>query len=261
MKINRAVAALILELVGACGSAVSRLPSAKGGVFWTLAILTTLATPGWTLDRAAVHGMLLFGENRLYFSHLPMFHSPHDYQVILEIELSGNGADPKSVYLKDKEATRTKIYTFVPRPFVLPEIVQKQSPITGDIYRGHFERGGEVISRGVSAKIIRVVHFRKFVPGAARPVQSKYLLFGAAPELFMAHLISSPPNFDQVLSVSASSALSEEETLSGEFAAFREQSDNDPLASGIVVWTQLRGGHTAIETGVQWYFETEDLKQ
>jgi hypothetical protein len=29
------------------------------------------------------HGMLLFGEETLYLSHLPMFMSPHNFQVIL----------------------------------------------------------------------------------------------------------------------------------------------------------------------------------
>jgi hypothetical protein len=32
-----------------------------------------------------VHGMLLFGADTLYLSHLPMFMRPHNYQVILEV--------------------------------------------------------------------------------------------------------------------------------------------------------------------------------
>ena len=41
-------------------------------------------------DRPSVHGMLLFGKENLYASHLPMFHAPHDYQVIFKLNLSSN---------------------------------------------------------------------------------------------------------------------------------------------------------------------------
>jgi hypothetical protein len=50
-------------------------------------------------DQPAVHGMLLVGEETLYLSHLPMFHSPHNYQVILEVRFKTSTLDPKSVYL------------------------------------------------------------------------------------------------------------------------------------------------------------------
>jgi hypothetical protein len=50
-------------------------------------------------------------------------------------------------------------------------------------------------------KINRVVSFRKFDPKASKPEQLKYLLFGTPQELFLAHFITKPPDFDQVLSV------------------------------------------------------------
>lgn len=31
--------------------------------------------------KTSVHGMLIFGKEKIYASHLPMFHPPHDYQV------------------------------------------------------------------------------------------------------------------------------------------------------------------------------------
>jgi hypothetical protein len=34
-------------------------------------------------DTTGVHGMLLFGEDVVYLSHLPMFMSPHNFQVLL----------------------------------------------------------------------------------------------------------------------------------------------------------------------------------
>src|SRR5262245_41628455 len=59
-------------------------------------------------DPAAVHGMAMIGESRVFLSHLPMFHRPHDYQVLLEVELSAE--------LRDVPAA---LHTFVPDPFEL----------------------------------------------------------------------------------------------------------------------------------------------
>ena len=47
----------------------------------------------------------------------------------------------------------------------------------------------------------RVVHFHKFVPGAAKPTRLQYILFGKGPERFLAHFIAQPPDFDQIISV------------------------------------------------------------
>mgnify|MGYP003693773227 CR=1 FL=1 len=38
------------------------------------------------------HGMLLFGDETLYLSHLPMFMSPHNFQVILAVTLNDEAA-------------------------------------------------------------------------------------------------------------------------------------------------------------------------
>ena len=52
--------------------------------------------------------------------------------------------------------------------------------------------------------IRRVVHFHKFDPAAAAPAALGYLLFGSGTELFLAHSIIKPPDFDQIVSVKAS---------------------------------------------------------
>jgi hypothetical protein len=65
-------------------------------------------------EHPAVHGMLMVGEARVLMSHLPMFHAPHDYQIILETSLSVPGFDPRKKYVDDRNATQTRIYTWVP---------------------------------------------------------------------------------------------------------------------------------------------------
>ena len=54
-----------------------------------------------SVDQVAVHGMLLFGENTVYLSHLPLFGTttPHRYQVVLEVTLAKAGGDPQAAYV------------------------------------------------------------------------------------------------------------------------------------------------------------------
>lgn len=148
-------------------------------------------------DPAAVHGMLLFGNNKIYVSHLPMFHSPHDCQVLLEVGLE---PEAKKLFLADQTThPDQRIYTLVPERFVLPEMVQRPKPFKATLVRGHFERGGTDILVGTQVSIQKVVYFSKLNPKANPPAALQYILFGIPGETFLAHFISGRPNFDQVL--------------------------------------------------------------
>ena len=82
--------------------------------------------------------MLMVGEARVLLSHLPMFHAPHDQQIILEASLSAPGFDPRKQYVDDRNATQTMIYTWVPKPFVLSDLLGSAS---GDHHgRNHLPR-------------------------------------------------------------------------------------------------------------------------
>src|SRR5205823_2964123 len=148
-----------------------------------------------------------------YLSHLPMFGAPHDYQGILEATFSKPGSEPLTDYFNDRKRTGTKIYTLEPERFVLTRLAAADAPMRSfkaDIFRGHFERFANQrakeaarIARGVDVNVTTLVHFRQFDPKAAKLDQLEYLLFGKGAELFLAHFITRPPDFDQVLSVKA----------------------------------------------------------
>lgn len=163
-------------------------------------IMLALALEASAKDRPSVHGMLVVGTNQLYLSHLPMFHTPHDYQVILEVEIPPAA---RRTYLENNELHAESVYTIVPEAFVLPEMVQKPRPFTAQLYRGHFERGGVLIDSNVMVVIKRVVHFQKLARVAARPRPAQYLAFGADREWFLAHVITGRPNFDQLVELSS----------------------------------------------------------
>ena len=239
-------------------------------------------------DRPSVHGMLMVGEEMVYLSHLPMFMSPHDYQVILAVTLTNKGSDPQAIYVNDRRTTGERIYTFVPERFVLTDLVSPdpQHPRRGSFggipFRGHFERGGQplpVTTAGqpaagkpppVGVNVAWVVHFRKFDPDADQLPQLEYLLFGKGEERFLAHLITRPPDFDQILSVKvAGHAFTDEElrqgvpvTFPGRANAPKARIKESEKVSGRIPIAGEKGPETLelqLEAGVEFYFETGDL--
>lgn len=150
-------------------------------------------------DPPGVHGMLLFGCEKTYLSHLPIFHSPHDYQVILEVNLS---EEAKKIYLQArKNNAADTIYTLVPEAFVLPERINNPKPFTASIFQGHFERGGTPIATDVMINISKLIYSRKFEPNDTHPDKVKYIYFGDENEIFGAHFISAKPDFDHIVKV------------------------------------------------------------
>jgi hypothetical protein len=160
-------------------------------------------------EHPALHGMLVFGTGTIYLSHLPMFMSPHERQLILEVQFQGPG-DPAGVYRRDRGQNGEKIYTWVPRPFVLTDLVNAgagPARMQGAIVRGHFERGGTAITGDdVQCDVVKVIHSQLLSAKGPQDAQLKYLTFGTAAEAFAVHLISAPPDFDQVVSVESSIA-------------------------------------------------------
>jgi hypothetical protein len=74
-------------------------------------------------EHPAVHGMLVVGEGQLFLSHLPMFHAPHDYQIIMEVRLRGDESDPHTIYTRDRGNSGERLYTWIPKPFILPGLL------------------------------------------------------------------------------------------------------------------------------------------
>ncbi len=180
-------------------------------------------------DMPSVHGMAIFGKNTIYLSHLPMFHSPHDYQAIVEAEFDKSALN---TYLASAESE--VFFTLVPETFSLPEMMNKPRPFKAQIFAGHFERGGKLIAE-TTVKIKKVILFRKLNPAGQRPLQSTYYVLGNTQEQFLIHKISARPDFDHILKVKAQ--ISEE--ISEKKFPFP---DTQPL-----------------EEGSEIYFETGDL--
>jgi len=206
-------------------------------------------------DPAAVHGMLVFGDKSVYLSHLPMFHSPHDYQVIMQVEL---GPVAMQVYLADQKAhPENRIYTFVPQPLVLPVVVAGKIPFQGDLYRGHFERGGVVIQSSVQVQITKVLYFHKFSSTDSRPALLTYLLFGDSGDYWLAHLIFVKPDFDQIAKVTLPEApAAADKAVTVTIANFPTEK---PLDEGGDYLAECADGPLHIQQLQTQYLEFDDL--
>jgi hypothetical protein len=257
-------------------------------------------------ERPTFHGMLLFGEQAAYLSHLPMFMFAHFYQAIFEVTLSKEGSEPLAGYLEDRRThPEARMYGFEPiidpmdedpltDAFVLTDLVTSANPhdpqsppirssFKGHIYRGHFETFHEHEKaesdpsvpipglEDVTANVTNTFVFRKFNVHQTLP-QLEYFLFGNTQELFLAHVITSPPDFDQVLGVQVEGhPFTDDELRRGLLVTFpgRENSaerklDEQEEATGQVqVPAQRSDGPHSVEVqlkvGTQFYFETDDL--
>ena len=236
---------------------------------------------GSAADAPNTHNMLIVGREAVFLSHLPMFTapdfiSPHRYQVILEAAFTKSGADPQAAYADDRRRhPATKIYTLNPDDFVLQNLSAPdgQTPVgsfRAKIFRGHLEKpGNKVIASGVTVDVKRVVHFREFDPKAASPARLEYILFGKGRELFLAHFITRPPDFDQVLSVTAvGHSFTDEELGRGMRVTFqRPNTIAQRLAERQDVLGEVRGVEGAapplkvkFKAGTEFYFEEGELR-
>jgi hypothetical protein len=209
-------------------------------------------------DKPSTHGMLIFGTSAVYASHLPLFHAPHNYQVILELEMS---AADKSRFLKDQQQhPETATYTMEPEKFILPEMIANPRPFTINIYRGHFERGGVKIAENIRVLIKQVIYFKKFIHGEPRATSTQFILFGNSKEQFAAHYITNKPDFEQIIQVKTAGMQ-----LPGTAKYKMITTDttvNTPIGvSGNII--EVQDGDRKIKIGLQkqLYLEFDDLKE
>lgn len=219
-------------------------------------------------DQPDLHGMLIVGEETIFLSHLPMFgHPHHDFQVILEVTFTKPESDPQAIYVNDRQThSEIKIYTLAPENFVLADLVSSDPAhpplrsFKGTIVRGHFEKGGTPIIGDVQVNVTNVIHFRQFDPDVEALSQLEYLLFGKGDELFLAHLITRPPDFDQTLSVQLPNHPFSAEALSrGIRVRIPERANSIPQR--LKETQQVDGAlQFTLEANREFYFEEGELR-
>jgi len=159
------------------------------------------------------HGMAVFGGREgLYASHLPMFHAPHDSQVVLRFHLA-NAAAEKA--LRETLARDTRLWTFDPEPFDLlrlqPGHAQPLADFKARFFEGHFERGGRAQPGEQRVVVDEVLLFRRLDPSPREAATGRYRLIGRGAEWFALKMIDRRPDFDHILRLDAPALRGEAE--------------------------------------------------
>jgi hypothetical protein len=177
-------------------------------------------------DEATVHRWVVFGADRVYLSHLSMFSMPeHALQVIVEAEFADGDGSPSTAYPDDRRShPEQRLYPLDPALFVLPDILPTDSAppvrttLEADLYRDHVEKDNparELIAPGIEVRIRRIVHARRYDPDAQPLSSLEYVLVGDAKEPHLAHFITRPPDFDQILRVTINGDVPADKLTSG----------------------------------------------
>lgn len=203
-----------------------------------------------------VHGMALVGAGgRLYVSHLPMFHAPHDAQVVLEVEIA---APAEAARLAAELSATTQLWTIEPERFDLDALAPgRANPISGfraHIYAGHFERGGVRRYSDVDVRIREVIHYRKLQAGDALPAVIAYVPLGSNADRQLAFKpIAGRGDVDHIVAIEGC------RYSTGARLEVRRPSNHEPMDWNRAVSTALR---TVCDTArvSTLYFETGDLK-
>lgn len=175
----------------------------KARVFLMLALAITapLATAsGATFGQ---HGMVLFGgPGGLYAAHLPMFHPPHDYQVLLQIRLADMAQDAA---LRRRLGASPALWTLAPEKFELDRFAPgAPAPLRhfkGDLVLGHFEQGGQIQYAAARIVVERVLSLHRLAPGPAVSRSARYVQVGSGARRFLVKQLDSRPDFDHVVSI------------------------------------------------------------
>ena len=138
------------------------------------------------------HGMVVFidKEHNLYASHLPLYVTPHNYQIIYKIET------PKDSEVK--QLLSSSMVTLLPAKFDLTKLVNKEKfSIAGKIFKGHFERGGvEALETEVNFQ--QAVLVKKVDSSFSQADASFYIEPINQKQALWVHKIQSAPSFDAI---------------------------------------------------------------
>ena len=212
---------------------------------------TVSANGAATSNSVGQHGMALFGNSdTLYASHLPMFHAPHDYQVVLQIHL----ADPvQDKMLRARLNGTATLWTLSPEKFELnrlaPHSVAPLKQFKSDVVLGHFEQGGTTQLTAAAVVVDKVLIFRHLSPKLKKSENAHYRQIGSGAHRFLVKEIDSRPDFDHIVAIATKSTSPTKALKVNKIAV------NEPAAQALA--SAMKPAHMRIIGTV--YFCTDDL--
>lgn len=138
------------------------------------------------------HGMVLIyhPEEGFFVSHLPLYSSPHNYQIIYQVKVN---KPQKLVEMIDKG-----MVTLLPSNFDLRRLISGQHfAIKTQVFQGHFERGGKV-EFSTDITFVKPILTEKVSPSFTSPAAIYYQVAISEKHTIFAHKIQQAPSFDVI---------------------------------------------------------------
>ncbi|MGI2175628.1 hypothetical protein [Shewanella ulleungensis] len=160
--------------------------------------------------KMGLHGMLLFGSQYgLFASHLPMFHQPHNAQVVYKLSFADPTIQAEVIEgIRASANSNDPIWTIVPTTFDLslldPKHPQNITQLTVDVVKGHFERGGKMQWQAQKINVDKMELFNPLPLKSclAKEADNHYLNLNYQPNdkvQFLVNTLMSRPDADHIV--------------------------------------------------------------
>ena len=151
-------------------------------------------------SRMGSHGMAVIGLENLLVYHMALYGEPHDRQILTPAVFANH--DDKARFQEWRQSYDGMV-TILPENFDLDRLeLATKNPITefkADIYRGHFERGGEKVFEGVKFKLSKPVLHLPVSENASPEIS--YTLVKHLGDVYLVRDIGPRPGKDYIVQV------------------------------------------------------------
>ncbi|WP_162141177.1 hypothetical protein [Simiduia agarivorans] len=169
-----------------------------------VALIARAETPAHTdHNTTAVHGMVLFGDEPLYASHLGLYHHPHDRQIVMPVRFD---VPAEAQAFRQWREQFDGLITLAPKPFALADLNPAGRfpfAIVVDIYAGHFERGGEQQFSDVTLLLDQPLIYRHLQADGERDPRARFWQLPGKHGDFLVYRIGPKPDQDWILQTDA----------------------------------------------------------
>lgn len=158
--------------------------------------------------RIGSHGMVLFTDGmNLFASHMPLYSTPHDYQLIYQVKTSKQQLIInylKSVATESSDRYLARMVTILPQPFDLNLLINQQPlSIPATVFKGHFERGGTPWFEDIQFEFVQMLVNKKVtLPRAnTKTKEHQWMMreLSLSKDKIFIHLINEKPSFDAIV--------------------------------------------------------------
>lgn len=157
-----------------------------------MAATTTYANNHQHHSLMGYHGMVIFADknNQLYASHLPLYSTPHNYQIIYKISTEKGH--------EVNELLTSAMVTLLPEKFDLTKLIEKQQfTLSATVFSGHFERGGDKAFE-TKIKFEKAVVVKKVNANFSQSQSAFYIETINDTQALWVHKIQNSPSFDAI---------------------------------------------------------------